>query len=99
MSDIYAELARLNLNTEQRSSLLYYFTENGEAETKANKAFAGCPNDEDKHAYLNLVLKSCMCLVISSNIFCSFILMKCATIVSEKSRSTEIESVNLVTGS
>ena len=69
MSEIYAELARLNLTTEQRSSLLYYFTENGEAEAKANKAFAGCPNDEDKHAYLNLVLKSCMCLVISSNIF------------------------------
>ncbi|CAG8531909.1 4167_t:CDS:2 [Ambispora gerdemannii] len=75
MSSIYAELARLKLNTEQKSALIYYLTENGEAEAKAEKAFTACNNDEEKYAYLNLVLGG----------------------LSEKSRSTEIESVNLVT--
>ncbi|CAG8680089.1 6981_t:CDS:2, partial [Paraglomus brasilianum] len=74
MSNIYAELARLNLNTEQKAALIYYLTEDGEAEAKAEKAFIACNNDEEKHAYLNLVLES----------------------LSGKSRSTEIESVNLV---
>ena len=62
MSSIYAELARLKLNTEQKSALLYYL--NGEAEAKVEKAFSACNNDEEKHGYLNLILMSCMCLVI-----------------------------------
>ncbi|CAG8601506.1 3584_t:CDS:2 [Ambispora leptoticha] len=81
MSNIYTEIARLKLNTEQKSALIYYLTENGEAEAKAEKAFTACNNDEEKHAYLNLVLAS-----FHKN-----------PELSEKSRSTEIESVNLVT--
>ena len=68
MSNIYAELARLKFNTEQKSALLYYLNKNGEAEAQAEKAFTACNNDEEKHAYLNLVLMSCMCLVTASNI-------------------------------
>ncbi|CAG8460117.1 3016_t:CDS:2 [Paraglomus occultum] len=75
MSSIYAELARLKFNTEQKSALLYYLTKTGEAEAQAEKTFTVCNNDEEKYAYLNLVLGG----------------------LSEKSRSTEIESVNLVT--
>ena len=82
MSSIYAELARLKLNTEQKSALLYYLTENGEAEAKAEKAFTACSNDEEKHAYLNLVLASCMCFIIFINIFCLFILMKCVNVLN-----------------
>ncbi|CAG8588428.1 13333_t:CDS:2 [Ambispora gerdemannii] len=75
MTSIYAELARLKLNIKQKSALLYYLTENGEAEAKMEKAFGTCNDDEEKYAYLDLVLGG----------------------LSEKSRSTEIESVNLVT--
>ncbi|CAG8459701.1 6463_t:CDS:2 [Paraglomus brasilianum] len=56
--DIYAEIASLNLNREQKSILLYYLTENSEAEARAEKAFTACNNDEEKHDYLNLVLAS-----------------------------------------
>ena len=65
MSSIYAELARLKFNTEQKSALLYYLTKNGEAEAQAEKAFTACNNDEEKYAYLNLVLGDCMYLIIS----------------------------------
>ena len=67
--DIYAEIASLNLNRKQKSILLYYLTENSEAEARAEKAFTACNNDEEKHDYLNLVLASRMCLIISRNIF------------------------------
>ncbi|CAG8545699.1 1710_t:CDS:2 [Ambispora gerdemannii] len=51
------------------TSLIYYFTEDGEAKARAENAFTVFNNDEQKHAYQNLVLASCMCLVISRNMF------------------------------
>ena len=62
MMSIYAELAHLKLNKKQKSALLYDLTENGKAEAKMEKAFGAC--NEEKYAYLDLVLGGCMCLVI-----------------------------------
>ncbi|RHZ48995.1 hypothetical protein Glove_535g3 [Diversispora epigaea] len=43
---------------EEKSALIYYLTENDKAEARAEEAFNACNNDDEKHAYLNLVLES-----------------------------------------
>ena len=53
-------LCRDGLTTKEKSALIYHFTENDEAETKVEKAFIVCNNDDEKHVYLNLVLASYM---------------------------------------
>jgi len=102
--NIYTEILRLNLNAEDTSALFYSFNEDGEAKARAESAFTFFNNDDQKHGYLKLALASCMCLVISRNMFCSFILMKCVnTIVYKKnpelSTKSQTESVNSVTSS
>ncbi|RHZ43250.1 hypothetical protein Glove_816420g4 [Diversispora epigaea] len=51
-------MTRFDLTMEGKSALIYYLTENDKAEARAEKDFNVCNNDDEKRAYLNLVLES-----------------------------------------